>query len=390
MIGPTRRRAGRDRHRDRADGADSLADEPIARGGPRRAPRPPAGSRPMLSADGVAELIAGSPGPLGSLTPLRRAGREPRGRRGAERDRGRRARARRPQRARPRAGQGLDPGFFAAFPRVRAGAARAAARRDSLAYLGFGDPGEHRPRPARPGERAGAGDRGRLRGPGRRPATRGRGRSSSASCSTRSAARRRSRSSRRSAAARPAAPAVPDVRRRRGRRGARPRALAALQAPLADAVDPGSDLQAPVFGQQQIAGVEARSLRISPTVELTYAIFDGLAVIATDPARHRAASPSGEGGLDDAELYERGHRRASRTRSRCSATSTSTSWSRSASSSGSPRTPSTRRSPASSAASRRSGSRSAEPTTCSRPTRALLLGGPTSTMRRVHPAPPDD
>jgi len=62
------------------------------------------------------------------------------------------------------------------------------------------------------------------------------------------------------------------------------RALGALQAPLAAAVDPGSDLQAPVFGEAVVDGIEARTLRISPTVELTTAVFGGLAVIATDPA----------------------------------------------------------------------------------------------------------
>ena len=82
------------------------------------------------------------------------------------------------------------------------------------------------------------------------------------------------------------------------------RALASLQGPLADAVETGSGLQAPVFGQQQIGGVEARSLRISPTVELTYAVFEGLAAIATDPAGIEQLV-AGDGGLDESELYLR-------------------------------------------------------------------------------------
>jgi Protein of unknown function (DUF3352) len=82
------------------------------------------------------------------------------------------------------------------------------------------------------------------------------------------------------------------------------RALASLQGPLADAVRAGGDLQAPVFGQQEIAGVEARSMRVSPAVELTYAVFDGLAVVATDPAGIEQLA-DGDGGLDESELYER-------------------------------------------------------------------------------------
>jgi hypothetical protein len=82
------------------------------------------------------------------------------------------------------------------------------------------------------------------------------------------------------------------------------RALAALQAPLAAAVDPGSDLQAPVFGEVQVGGVKARSLRISPTVELTTAVFGGLAVIATDPAALRALAAD-QGRLADTELFRR-------------------------------------------------------------------------------------
>jgi hypothetical protein len=69
-------------------------------------------------------------------------------------------------------------------------------------------------------------------------------------------------------------------------------------------VNPGSAGQAPVFGEQQIDGVEARSLRISPVVELTYAVFDELAAIATDPAGIEQLV-SGDGSLDDAERYER-------------------------------------------------------------------------------------
>ncbi len=80
-------------------------------------------------------------------------------------------------------------------------------------------------------------------------------------------------------------------------------ALASLQGPLADAVNPGSGLQAPVFGQQEINGVEAHSLRISPVIELTYAVFDGLAAVATD-VEGIAGLAEDEGGLDETGLYE--------------------------------------------------------------------------------------
>ena len=82
------------------------------------------------------------------------------------------------------------------------------------------------------------------------------------------------------------------------------RALAALQVPLAESVDPGASGQAPVFGQSEAGGVETRSLRISPTVELTYAVFDGLAAIVTDPEGIEQLAGD-EAGLDENEDFER-------------------------------------------------------------------------------------
>jgi hypothetical protein len=82
------------------------------------------------------------------------------------------------------------------------------------------------------------------------------------------------------------------------------RALAALQGPLAAAVDPASDLRAPVFDDVEVGGVQARTLLISPTVELTTAVFGGLALIATDPAALRALAADG-GRLAGSERYER-------------------------------------------------------------------------------------
>jgi hypothetical protein len=63
-------------------------------------------------------------------------------------------------------------------------------------------------------------------------------------------------------------------------------------------------LQAPVFGEQEVDGVQVHSLRLSPAIELAYAVFDGLAVIATDPAGV-AEVISGDGGLDESGSYER-------------------------------------------------------------------------------------
>ena len=80
-------------------------------------------------------------------------------------------------------------------------------------------------------------------------------------------------------------------------------ALAALQAPLADAVSGDEESQPPVFGHQEVSGVDTNSLRVSPTVQITYAVFDDLLAIATDPAGVTDLI-EGDAGLDESELYE--------------------------------------------------------------------------------------
>jgi Protein of unknown function (DUF3352) len=80
-------------------------------------------------------------------------------------------------------------------------------------------------------------------------------------------------------------------------------ALAALEGPLADAISAGGESQAPVFGSSEVDGVQVHSLRLSPAINLAYAIFDGLAVIATDPAGVGQVA-SGDGGLDESKAYE--------------------------------------------------------------------------------------
>ena len=77
-----------------------------------------------------------------------------------------------------------------------------------------------------------------------------------------------------------------------------------------------------MFGEQQIEGVDARSLRISPAVELTYAVFDGLAAVATDPAGDRATSPAATA-ASTRTAPTSARPRASATSPRCSPTSTS-------------------------------------------------------------------
>jgi hypothetical protein len=81
------------------------------------------------------------------------------------------------------------------------------------------------------------------------------------------------------------------------------KALADLQVPIANALNPESG-QAAVFEGEDIEGLEARSLRISPIVNLTYALFDDKLVVATDPAGVKQVK-SGEDELSDSDGYER-------------------------------------------------------------------------------------
>jgi hypothetical protein len=82
------------------------------------------------------------------------------------------------------------------------------------------------------------------------------------------------------------------------------RALASLQRPIADAINPQLGLQAPTFEETEIEGVGARVLSVSPAVELTYAVLDDLATVATSPDGV-ARLATGEGGLSDSERFER-------------------------------------------------------------------------------------
>jgi Protein of unknown function (DUF3352) len=81
-------------------------------------------------------------------------------------------------------------------------------------------------------------------------------------------------------------------------------ALARLQGPIAQALNPSRGLQAPVVSQRKVGGLTAHSVRVSPTVDLTYAIEGSTLVVATDPAAVEQLA-SGEGGLDGGKLFDR-------------------------------------------------------------------------------------
>lgn len=91
---------------------------------------------------------------------------------------------------------------------------------------------------------------------------------------------------------------VGDVDEERARR-----TLAQLQGPIAEALEPEETAQAPVFSQREVDGVNAQSVRISPTVNLTYAVFDGMLVVSTDPAGVKQVR-SGESTLNDSSLFQ--------------------------------------------------------------------------------------
>jgi hypothetical protein len=82
------------------------------------------------------------------------------------------------------------------------------------------------------------------------------------------------------------------------------KALADLQVPIADALNPDESGQAPVFEGEDIEGVQARSLRISPVVNLTYALFDDKLVVATDPAGVKQVK-SGDDSLSGSDGFKR-------------------------------------------------------------------------------------
>ncbi len=70
-------------------------------------------------------------------------------------------------------------------------------------------------------------------------------------------------------------------------------ALASLQQPILRAVGTGGP-QVPQFQSREIDGVAVHSVQISPTVDLSYAIFDGKLVISTQPEGISQVRSSGD------------------------------------------------------------------------------------------------
>jgi hypothetical protein len=79
-------------------------------------------------------------------------------------------------------------------------------------------------------------------------------------------------------------------------------ALARLQRPLLRALGTGGR-QVPRFEETEVEGVPVRSVQASPTVNLSYAVFDDKLVVSTDPAG--IAQVRGDGGLEGAKPFER-------------------------------------------------------------------------------------
>lgn len=79
-------------------------------------------------------------------------------------------------------------------------------------------------------------------------------------------------------------------------------ALARLQGPVAKALAKPQHGGAPAFETIQIAGLQAQSLAISPAVDLTYATWDDLVVIATDSLAIQQAR-SIDAGLDESAKF---------------------------------------------------------------------------------------
>jgi len=80
-------------------------------------------------------------------------------------------------------------------------------------------------------------------------------------------------------------------------------AVARLQGPLIAAIDPARSGVAPTFSQRRVDDVVVRGLRLAPGVDLTYAIFDGRLVIATD-SRGVEQAIEGEDSLAGTDSFE--------------------------------------------------------------------------------------
>jgi hypothetical protein len=80
-------------------------------------------------------------------------------------------------------------------------------------------------------------------------------------------------------------------------------ALAKLQSPLLKALKVPKSGRIPRFEESEVDGVPVRSVQVSPTVNLSYAVFDGKLVVSTDPAGIAAVREGGDG-LEGTDAFD--------------------------------------------------------------------------------------
>jgi hypothetical protein len=79
-------------------------------------------------------------------------------------------------------------------------------------------------------------------------------------------------------------------------------AVAGLLAPLIGAVNPAATGQAPSLSQSKVGDVTVQSVRLSPAVDLSYAVTGGRLIVSTDP-RGVEQAVSGSGSLAEEASY---------------------------------------------------------------------------------------
>jgi len=80
-------------------------------------------------------------------------------------------------------------------------------------------------------------------------------------------------------------------------------ALARLQRPVLRALGAGGGGSVPRFEEEEVEGTTVRSIQLNPTVNLSYAVFDGMLVVSTDPAGIAQARSDGDR-LAGSEAFE--------------------------------------------------------------------------------------
>jgi hypothetical protein len=79
-------------------------------------------------------------------------------------------------------------------------------------------------------------------------------------------------------------------------------ALASLQGPLVRSLATGRS-QIPTFQTKELDGIAVHSVQVSPSVDLSYAVFEGKLVISTQPAGIAQVRSSGDS-LDGTDAYQ--------------------------------------------------------------------------------------